>query len=236
MGEFMKNGVEIFTPWSWDIGMWEALHLFSRYNQENYVQSVSQDETLISAYPTTDVNKDYLTVVLVNRSLTEKKLVNLNFTGYTMGLSAFPIYSLSQLGANETFVSHLNNALVKSEVIASSNQISVELAPLSVNTILLRSNVVGTKPDYQKSNFKGSAYPNPASNQVNLDFSLPEKTKMSISLYNTNGQFLKTVVSSVFEAGSHQVNLDTSFITEGVYFIKFNSENMVQTIKLFKHN
>jgi hypothetical protein len=30
MGEFMKNGVEIFTPWSWKVGMWETLHLFSR--------------------------------------------------------------------------------------------------------------------------------------------------------------------------------------------------------------
>ena len=41
MGEFMKQGVEIFTPWSWKPGMWEALHLLSRFNQENYVQATS---------------------------------------------------------------------------------------------------------------------------------------------------------------------------------------------------
>ena len=70
MGEFMKNGVEIFTPWSWDIGMWETLHLFSRYNQENFVQATSQDETMISAYPTVNQTTDSMTVVLVNRSLT----------------------------------------------------------------------------------------------------------------------------------------------------------------------
>ncbi|MBK6284829.1 MAG: glycoside hydrolase family 44, partial [Draconibacterium sp.] len=33
MGVFMKNGVEIFTPWSWSPGMWETVHLFSRFSQ-----------------------------------------------------------------------------------------------------------------------------------------------------------------------------------------------------------
>ena len=81
MGEFMKNGVEVFTPWSWDIGMWETLHLFSRYNQKNYILATSQNETLISAYPTINTASDSMTVVLVNRSLTEKQTVDLNFSG-----------------------------------------------------------------------------------------------------------------------------------------------------------
>jgi len=33
LGEFMKHNVEYFTPWGWEKGMWETLHLYSRYNK-----------------------------------------------------------------------------------------------------------------------------------------------------------------------------------------------------------
>lgn len=85
MGEFMKNGVEIFCPWGWKPGMWETLHLFSRYNQENYVQGISQNETLVSAYPTINETADSMTVVLVNRSLTDPLQVSLHYRIYGRG-------------------------------------------------------------------------------------------------------------------------------------------------------
>jgi len=234
MGEFMKNGVEIFTPWKWEPGMWETLHLFSRYNQENYVQATSQDETLISAYPTINATSDSMTVVLINRSLTDRKTVDLNFSGYFVNPGPCPVYSLSGLGSSETFFSHDSNALKKSEVQATASNIHVELAPLSVNTILLNSLVMETKPRLQKIAFKASAYPNPAGDQVNLEFSLPEKSLMIISLFNINGQLLKTISNSVFEAGNHQLNLDTSGNPDGIYWIRFQSKTNIETIKLIK--
>ena len=235
MGEFMKNGVTIFTPWSWDTGMWEALHLFSRYNQKNFVQATSQDELLVSAYPTTDVNNDSLSVVLINRSLTDKKLVNLNFTGYVVGLDAYPMYSLSKLGTVETFVSHTKNALVKSTVVASLNQISVELAPMSVNTILLRALRVGVNPEIKKNSLKASIYPNPANDQVQLDFSLTERSRLKIDLFNANGQLLKTFSKANYEAGRQTAEISLNSLSKGIYLIKVTSENDSQTLKLIKN-
>jgi hypothetical protein len=52
LGEFMRNEVELFTPWSWKVGMWEVLHLFARYNKPTIVSAVSAQETLVSAYAT----------------------------------------------------------------------------------------------------------------------------------------------------------------------------------------
>jgi len=234
MGEFMKNGVEIFTPWNWDIGMWETLHLFSRYNQENYVQAASQNESLISAYPTINAASDSMTVVLVNRSLTEKQTVDLNLSGCQINPGACPMYSISNLGSTETFFSHPNNALKKSVVQATANHISVELAPLSVNTITLNSLVTGSAPKLQKNSFKATVYPNPASEQTTLNFSLPEKSRMSIAIFNSNGQLLKTIINSVFEAGNNQINLDTNRYSDGIYWIRFKSETNVETIKLIK--
>jgi hypothetical protein len=234
MGEFMKNGVEIFTPWSWNVGMWETIHLFSRYNQENFVQATSQDETLISAYPTVNATTDSMTVVLVNRSLTLAKTVNLNFAGYTIDDRTYSMYSLSKLGTAETFVSHTTNALVKTNVTASGNQINIELAPLSVNAIILKGLNTAIKPELEKTSFKASVYPNPATDQVHLDFSLPESSPMNIGLFNANGQLLRTISNAVFEAGSHQIDLNMDNLSAGVYWIRLQSDQSIQTIKIIK--
>jgi hypothetical protein len=234
LGEFMKNGAELFTPWSWKVGMWETLHLFSRYNQENFVQATSADETMVSAYPTIDANKDSLSVVLVNRSLTEKKLVTLNFTGYVVTPGSCQMYTLSKLGTTETFVSHAKNALVKSGVEASMNQITVELEPMSVNTIVQRAYSMAVDPDLKKDTFKARIYPNPANDQVQLDFLLPVRSKIKIDLCASNGQLLKTISDDVFDAGNQSLAFNLNKISSGIYLIKLNSEKDFQTLKFIK--
>ncbi|MBW8331617.1 MAG: T9SS type A sorting domain-containing protein [Prolixibacteraceae bacterium] len=235
MGEFMKNGVEVFTPWSWKEGMWETLHLFSRYNQENYVQAISQNETLVSAYPTINEAADSMTVVLVNRSLTETIQVNLNFSEFRVNPGKSPMHSISNLGAAETFISRSNNALKKTQVEASASNISVELAPLSVNSISLVALAMGSDYEMQKNSFKASVYPNPATDQANLNFSLPEKEKISIELYQANGVLLNTISNKIFDAGNHQLDLNTVGLASGIYWIRFTSETDTKTVKLIKN-
>ncbi|HEV7380129.1 MAG TPA: glycoside hydrolase family 44 protein, partial [Dyadobacter sp.] len=58
IGEFMKNGVEIFTPWTWKTGMWETLHLMSRYNQTSSIKGISSNETMVSVYPSLNGSRD----------------------------------------------------------------------------------------------------------------------------------------------------------------------------------
>jgi len=235
MGEFMKNGVEIFTPWSWEVGMWETLHLFSRYNKGNYVQATSQNETLISAYPTVNEAADSMTVVLVNRSQTAKSTVNLNFAGYLLQNRTYSMYSLSGLPATETFVSHSNNKLVKTDVTAALNQITVELAPLSVNSIILKAAPTSAENKLLNSRLSANIYPNPATNEVNLSFSIPVKEKLSIELYQANGVLLNTISNQIFDAGDHQIDLNTGYLSSGIYLIKFRSGNDNHTVKLIKN-
>jgi len=236
MGEFMKNGVEIFTPWSWKVGMWETLHLMSRYNQENYVQATSKNETLVSAYPTVNEAADSMTVVLVNRSLTAKTTVNLNFAGYVLQNRTYSMYSLSNLTTTETFTSHTLNALVKTQVAPSTmNQMNVELAPLSVSTIILKAAPTTSGIIKIIGKMSVSVYPNPANDRVNLSFSLPENGKLKIELFQTNGMLLETIGDKIFEAGNHRIELNTGNISSGIYWIRFTSETENQTLKLIKN-
>ena len=234
LGEFMKNGVEIFTPWSWEVGMWETIHLFSRYNQSNYVEAISQNEILISAYPSVNNSKDSISVILVNRSLTNKNQVNLNFTGYTVADGNYTMLSLSNLTNTETFISHTTNALAKTYVTAKSNQINVELAPLSVNTIIITGLSTSVKSDLKMNSFKANLYPNPTTDLCQLNFSLSEKEKLIIELYQVNGTFLKSLCNKAYEAGNHTIEMDMNDLPSGVYLIKLASKSERETIKLIK--
>jgi len=233
MGEFMKQGVEILTPWSWKVGMWETLHLFSRYNLGTYVQATSQNETMVSAYPTINNTKDSMTIVLVNRSLTAKTNVNLNLIGFTPGNQTFTMYSLSKLSSTETFVSHSKNAL-KTSTILAENLANIELAPLSVSSITLKAAPTSSNLDIQKSSFSATIYPNPATDRVQLRFTLPENSPINIELLNANGQVLKIIKNDTFDAGKHQIELNTSSLSGGIYLIKVESQNNIQTLKLIK--
>ena len=234
MGEFMKQGVEIFTPWGWKVGMWEALHLFSRYNQENYVQAISKNESLVSAYPTINNAADSMSIVLVNRSLTENKQVNLIFHNYTPENGSYNMFTLSKLGTTETFVSHVKNALVKNVVEAANGQINVDLAPLSVNTIVLKGLITSAKSNFMEPAFKASVFPNPANDLVHLHVFLPKKDCMSIKLFTLNGQLLNTITREVFEGGNHQIEYNSASLAENVYYIVFETSNYKQTVKLIK--
>lgn len=233
LGEFMKNGVEIFTPWSWKPGMWETLHLFSRYNHQSYVQAVSQNETLVSAYPTINENKDSMTIVLVNRSLTETVQVKLQLAGFTANKWNRELYSLSKLPATETFVSHAKNALVKSE-LPVADEMLIELAPLSVNSITLKAAVTSTEKGLQKGILQAKVYPNPATQHTTLDFTLTERGSVNIGLFNANGQLIKSISKQTWNAGSHQMEVNTQSLGQGIYWLRMETSTDITTLKIIR--
>ncbi len=107
LGEFAKQGVEIFTPWSWKTGMDEVIHLFSNQAQKFYVDGVSSEELYVSAYPTENASRDTMTIFLVNRHLTESRTADLNLKDFRVKNGTYSLYTLSGLPQSETFVSCL---------------------------------------------------------------------------------------------------------------------------------
>lgn len=146
LGEFMKRGVEVLTPWNWRPGMWEVLHLFSRYNHGIYLSAESDDETSVSAYPTLDPVSGGVTVVLVNRSLASPKTVTTAIGGVAVADGAYQTLQLAGLPPTETFVTHENNALRRGAVAVAGGRFSVTLPPLSITSVLLAAPAPGPIP------------------------------------------------------------------------------------------
>jgi hypothetical protein len=230
LGEFMKNSVEIFTPWSWPTGMWETLHLFSRYSKAYFIDATSTQETYISAYPTLNENSDSMTIFLVNRHTTQPRDIQLDVRNFIVKNEPIYLYSLSKLPSAETFVSHTQNALKKKQIDKPEYHISIQLEPLSVNAIMLKAASTSSKP-VQSENFGLKVFPNPTSGKINIEFGLNEISPVAIEIFNASGQKIKTVSSQNLITGKNQVETDVSGLSNGIYWITVRSESFTETRK-----
>lgn len=148
IGTMQDNGVEIFTPWSWGDGMYEVLHLFSRYSHANRVQSASTNDSLVSAFSSITNKGDSLTVIFVNRAEKDAQEINLSLPDFAAKDGSVKTLTLEGI-KGETFVSHTNNALkadvVKASVVggstsansSSANKFKMTLPAKSITAMLL---------------------------------------------------------------------------------------------------
>jgi hypothetical protein len=137
LGVFADEGVEIFTPWSWKVGMWEVLHLFRRYNQPIRVQATSDHEDLVSAYASISPDSNDMTIMLVNRALSQPTNVQMTIANFRTTISESRILQLSNLPTTETFRSHTDSALWEDTVTTDNGQMTLSLPPLSMTAVLL---------------------------------------------------------------------------------------------------
>ncbi|NQV19721.1 MAG: right-handed parallel beta-helix repeat-containing protein [Armatimonadetes bacterium] len=78
-------------------------------------------------------------------------------------------------------------------------------------------------------------YPNPFNPTTTISFSIPEESKVDLSIYNIKGQKVRNLVSDDFKKGIHSViwnGVDESgkSIASGVYFYKLNVNGITKQI------
>ena len=80
-------------------------------------------------------------------------------------------------------------------------------------------------------------YPNPFNPTTTIHYSLPERSEVTLTLYNTLGQTVRTLVKSPREAGSHRVMWDGRDdlgrpVASGIYLYRFTAGDFVQVRKM----
>ena len=233
MGEFMKHTeMDLFCPWYWENGMWETLHLFSRYNKSSFVNAVSSDEVNVSAYPSINQNKDSATIVLVNRSTTTAKNLIVNLSNFDAEGTEITILKFANLPTTETFISHNENALVKSISKVESNVITVSMEPLSVYSLLV--NKVSTTAGFGNLNEEvqlvSKLTPNPISEGMPVIITSNKAGIALIEITDVNGKTYKGFSGNVSEGQS--LVISTFGLKAGLYFVKSIVGEKFQTEKL----
>ncbi len=165
LGVMQDNGVEIFTPWTWGDGMYEVVHLFSRYGHSNRVQSTSSNDSLLSAYSSISEDGDSLTVIFVNRAEVDSQEVLLSVPKFKMEDGTATTLTLAGL-KGETFVSHTQNALQRGVTEILDNRISLKVPAKSITAVLLSSEIQknAEKRDSSKTELLSLSFEPPIAN------------------------------------------------------------------------
>lgn len=221
LGTFADNGVEIFTPWVWKDGMYEVLHLFSRYGHANRVKSVSSNDSLVSAYSSFN-GADSMTVIFVNRSAGNSQNVNLSIANFDAIPQAVPTYTLSGL-SGETFVSHTSNALKKGTANIADDKLSITLPAKSITAVVLTA----PAPEgllQKQAKAAGGLYRNGNFWFVNNSAG----NIVAVDVLNSLGQR----VASMHAVAAGQVRLATDGLTTGQYVVLLHTNTGISTQKI----
>jgi len=230
LGVFANKGIEFFTPWDWNIGQWEVLHLFSNYYGSYTASAVSSSDSLVSAYSSLTANGDTLVIAVVNRDQNNAHTVNVQLKNFNPSQSSVTGYSLSNLPSTETFVSGTKNALKTNTYSISNNQLSFSTSKLSVTLIQIPTNQSVSLPTSIVNTIPANTvqiFPNPAKSTVSIR--LPDENNFTVVVQNVLGQ----VVQSKSCSGNFE-ELDLSGCSSGTYFIQVTQNGQTQVKKIIK--
>jgi hypothetical protein len=81
-----------------------------------------------------------------------------------------------------------------------------------------------------KANFQNSYDPHTRSGTSS--FSLPQTSKVELTVFSSAGAFVKKLSEDVFEKGEHSIEWNAGELAEGVYFLQMQSSEFYQIEKL----
>ncbi len=80
--------------------------------------------------------------------------------------------------------------------------------------------------------FELSAYPNPFNPVTNINYSVPELSRVKIIIYNLLGEEIEILLDEEKSAGSYKIKLDAGNFPSGVYYCIMKTEKTNRSIKL----
>jgi hypothetical protein len=75
-------------------------------------------------------------------------------------------------------------------------------------------------------------YPNPFNPTTTIRYGLPQKSSVTLSIFNTFGQQVARFVKGDLDAGYHEFQFHAEGLASGVYFFRLQAGSFVETKKL----
>ena len=75
-------------------------------------------------------------------------------------------------------------------------------------------------------------YPNPFNPTTTISFALPNRSHVTLTVFNTLGQQVSQLVNSDVEPGYHEIQFNATNLASGVYFFRVQAGSFVETKKL----
>ena len=75
-------------------------------------------------------------------------------------------------------------------------------------------------------------YPNPFKERTTIKYCVPDKMKIKLEVFDSNGNKLKTLVDEIKEAGTYKVEFDARELVNGEYLYKLETRDFFETKKM----
>jgi photosystem II stability/assembly factor-like uncharacterized protein len=167
-------------------------------------------------------------------------------------LSGNYITSLVSAGSNVFAGTYTHGVFASSDDGASWRSIGDGLTDMSVGSLVIKSpnlfaatssgvwkrplsEIMSVSPDrgiLPERYILEQNFPNPFNPSTTIHYGLPNKSHVTLELFNILGQKVIQLVNGVEEAGVHEVKCDGSNLASGVYFYRIQAGSFVQTKKL----
>ena len=81
-----------------------------------------------------------------------------------------------------------------------------------------------------------SVYPNPVKKVIGIEYNLPAKTDIKLSIFDVTGRLIKNIVSENQESGIFHKSFDITNLSQGVYFLRLNTrdKSLVEKVVFLK--
>jgi hypothetical protein len=76
------------------------------------------------------------------------------------------------------------------------------------------------------------AYPNPFNPETTIKFSLPQKEKVTLEIFDITGRLTKTLLNSQLDKGTYSIKFNGERLASGIYFYRLSAGNFRVTKKL----
>ncbi len=94
------------------------------------------------------------------------------------------------------------------------------------------SNVINVKIDLPETFNLSQNYPNPFNPSTVIKYSIPASGLINLSVYNSIGQKVATLVQGFENAGIHSVEFKSAGLSSGIYFYRLQENSSVSTKKM----
>ena len=236
LGIFAKYGVYFATFWqinSQSDFISAAYKMYRNYDGNNstignyYVPSWTSDSVNCSIYCYTNINRDTINLIAINKSFNQTITGNFSISSPKKILSG-KIWMLDNSSTNIINIDSLNDI--------NENTFSYNIPPQSVLHFVLKMGfVLGvTENKNVPDNFYLKAYPNPFNPVCKIEYSTPGNSLSKINIISIRGELIK----SYSKLNSHGIlywdgtNENNQEVATGVYFAVLKNGYLISTQKL----
>ena len=197
------------------------------------VTSVSADMTINQLYSLDNNLVDMTAIATNTNSLVDLVMLDSNST-------AVPIFAYDSASAwKGGFRIHKNNEGVFIYIAGRPYRYNLTASYNNYNYMI--DNWMTALPVGIKENGQGEVvnsykldqnYPNPFNPSTSIKYSIPDDGVVSLTVYNTLGQKIASLVNQYKQAGNYEVKFDASRFTSGIYFYRLEAGKFTSVKKM----